>query len=56
MQPVQDLLHRIRGHVRSAVSYAGSDSLATVRSRVLPEPLRYLIPLSEPSRRESYDR
>jgi len=53
---VIELLHRIRGHVRSAVSYAGSDSLATVRSRVLPEPLRYLIPLSEASRRESYDR
>ncbi|HET7293555.1 MAG TPA: IMP dehydrogenase [Vicinamibacteria bacterium] len=53
---VVELLHRIRGHVRSAVSYAGSDSLATVRERVLPEPLRYLIPLSEASRRESYDR
>jgi IMP dehydrogenase len=53
---VIELLHRIRGHVRSAVSYAGSDSLATVRSRVLPEPLRFLIPLSESSRRESYDR
>ncbi len=53
---VIELLHRIRGHVRSAVSYAGSDSLATVRERVLQDPLRYLIPLSEASRRESYDR
>ena len=53
---VIDLLHRIRGHVRSAVSYAGADSLAAVRARVLPEPMRYLIPLSEASRRESYDR
>jgi hypothetical protein len=27
-----------------------------VRARVLPDPLRYLIPLSEASRRESYER
>src|SRR5262245_24611644 len=53
---VIDLLRRIRGHVRSAVSYAGTDSLTAVRTCVLPDPLRYLIPLSEASRRESYDR
>jgi IMP dehydrogenase len=54
--PVLDLLHRIRGHLRSAVSYGGADALADVRARVIADPLRYLIPLSEAARRESYDR
>jgi len=53
---VVDVLHRIRGHLRSAVSYAGEGSLAGVRARVLPDPLRWLIPISEAARRESYDR
>lgn len=50
------ILRRIRGHLRSAVSYAGAGSLAEVRARVLPEPLRYLIPLSAAARAESYER
>lgn len=50
------ILRRIRGHLRSAVSYAGGASLAEVRARVLPEPLRYLIPLSAAARAESYER
>jgi IMP dehydrogenase len=53
---VVDLLHRVRGHLRSAVSYGGGQALSEVRARVLPDPLRYLIPLSEASRRESYER
>jgi IMP dehydrogenase len=53
---VVDILHRVRGHLRSAVSYGGGQALAEVRERVLPDPLRYLIPLSEASRRESYER
>jgi IMP dehydrogenase len=53
---VLDILHRMRGHLRSAVSYAGESSLTGVRARVLPDPLRYLIPLSEAARRESYER
>ncbi len=53
---VLDILGRMRGHLRSAVSYAGSDSLAEARERVVREPMRWLIPLSEASRRESYDR
>lgn len=53
---VVDILHRMRGHLRSAVSYAGEVTLAEVRAKVLPNPLEYLIPLSEASRRESYDR
>jgi IMP dehydrogenase len=53
---VRDVLHRIRGHLRSAVSYAGGDQLSEVRERVTRDPLRYLIPLSEAARRESYER
>jgi IMP dehydrogenase len=50
------ILQRIRGHLRSAVSYGGAASLGEVRTRVLPEPLRYLIPLSAAARAESYER
>jgi IMP dehydrogenase len=53
---VRDVLARIRGHLASAVSYAGGTMLAEVRARVVRDPLRYLIPLSESSRRESYER
>jgi IMP dehydrogenase len=53
---VVSLLHRIRGHLQSAVSYAGGHSLEEVRERIMHDPLRYLIPLSEAARRESYER
>jgi IMP dehydrogenase len=53
---VVHLLHRIRGHLQSAVSYAGGHSLAEVRQRILHDPRRYLIPLSEAARHESYER
>jgi IMP dehydrogenase/GMP reductase len=53
---VVDILHRVRGHLRSAISYAGAQTLAEVREKVVPQPLRYLIALSEASRRESYER
>lgn len=53
---VRDVLHRIRGHLRSAVSYAGEESLAAVRERVLASPSDHLIALSAASRRESFDR
>ncbi len=53
---VEGILRRIAGHLRSAVSYAGARSLAEARARVLANPASHLIPLSEPSRRESYDR
>jgi IMP dehydrogenase len=53
---VGDILSRVRGHLRSAVSYAGGDSLEEVRERIVDEPLAHLIPLSEASRRESYER
>jgi len=53
---VVDIVKRIRGHVRSAVSYAGARSLEEARAAIVEDPLRYLIPLSEASRRESYER
>ena len=53
---VVDILQRIRGHLRSAVSYAGESSLSAAREKVLPDPLRFMVPLSESSRRESYER
>jgi IMP dehydrogenase len=53
---VRDVLHRIRGHLRSAVSYAGESSLADARTRVLAAPEEHLILLSASSRRESFDR
>jgi IMP dehydrogenase len=53
---VVDILERVRGHLCSAVSYAGETSLAAARAKVLREPQRYLIPLSAAARRESYER
>ena len=53
---VVDILHRIRGHLRSAVSYAGESSLQAAREKILTEPRRFLIPLTESARRESYER
>jgi IMP dehydrogenase len=53
---VLDILHRIRGHLCSAVSYGGALALEEVRARVVADPMRYLVPLSESARRESYDR
>ncbi len=53
---VLSILHRIRGHLRSAVSYSGGRTLAEVRERIAADPLRYLIPLSAAARGESYER
>ncbi|MFW6052112.1 MAG: IMP dehydrogenase [Myxococcota bacterium] len=53
---VVPVLNRIRGHLRSSVSYAGERSLAAAREKVVNDPLAYLIPLGEPARRESYER
>ena len=53
---VVEILKRMRGHLRSAVSYAGCTSLAEARERISNDPAAYLIPLSEASRRESYER
>jgi IMP dehydrogenase len=53
---VVDILHRIRGHLQSSVSYAGEISLQAARQKILSDPSQYLVPLSESSRRESFDR
>ena len=53
---VLDILHRIRGHLCSAVSYTGEETLAAARGKVLPNPLRHLIPLSPAARAESFER
>ncbi len=53
---VVDVLRRMRGHLQSAVSYAGATSLEQARARVLPDPFQFLIPLSAAARRESYER
>ena len=44
------------GHLRSSVSYAGEATLQAARAKILSNPEKYLIPLSESSRRESYER
>jgi IMP dehydrogenase len=53
---VVGILSRIRGHLQSAVSYAGETTLAAAHAKIAREPERYLIPLSEASRRESFVR
>jgi len=53
---VVDVIHRIRGHLQSAVSYGGGRTLAEVRSEVVRDPLAHLVTLSDASRRESYER
>jgi hypothetical protein len=50
------VLHRIRGHLRSAVSYGGTEALAALREEVVPNPVPYLVPLSAAARRESFER
>ena len=53
---VVDLLGRIRGHLQSAVSYAGETSLADARQKIITNPEKYLIPLSAAAQRESFER
>ena len=53
---VVGILARLRGHLQSAVSYAGEASLRAAQEKIAREPERYLIPLSEASRRESFVR
>lgn len=53
---VVGILSRIRGHLQSAVSYAGESNLASAHRKVSRDPGRYLISLSEASQRESYSR
>ena len=43
-------------HLCSSISYGGAESLADLKSRFMADPGRYLIRLTESSRRESYER
>jgi IMP dehydrogenase len=56
MGSVVAILRRIRGHLQSAVSYAGEPDLAHAHRRIAADPARYLIPLSDAARRESFQR
>jgi IMP dehydrogenase len=53
---VVGILSRVRGHLQSAVSYAGEADLKSAHCRIAREPEKYLIPLSNASRRESFRR
>jgi IMP dehydrogenase len=53
---VVGILSRIRGHLQSAVSYAGETTLAAAHEKIARDPGSFLIPLSEASRRESFVR
>jgi IMP dehydrogenase/GMP reductase len=53
---VVGILSRIRGHLQSAVSYAGEATLGAAQAKIARDPARYLIPLSDASRRESFVR
>ena len=53
---VVGILSRVRGHLQSAVSYAGETTLAAAQAKIARDPARFLIPLSEASRRESFVR
>jgi IMP dehydrogenase len=53
---VVGILGRIRGHLQSAVSYAGEGDLKAAHCKIARDPARFLIPLSEASRRESFVR
>lgn len=53
---VVGILARLRGHLQSAVSYAGEKDLKSAQLKIAADPARFLIPLSEASRRESFVR
>lgn len=53
---VTDVLRRIRGHLQSSVSYSGTGSLAEAHTEISENPELYLIPLSEASKVESFER
>jgi IMP dehydrogenase len=53
---VRPLLRDMLKHLCSAISYGGARSLADMQERFLQEPERYVVRLTESSRRESFDR
>ena len=53
---VRDVIHRIRDHLRSTVSYSGEENLFNARAKISVSPAKYLTRLSGSSKRESWDR
>ena len=53
---VVDIIRRIKGHLKSAVSYAGEKNLWDAHNKISSDPEHYLIRLSEASKRESFER
>lgn len=53
---VIDIVKRIRGHLQSAVSYAGEKDLCGAHKKLSSSPGEYLIRLSEAAKRESFER
>jgi IMP dehydrogenase len=53
---VVGILDRIRGHLQSAVSYAGETSLCAAHEKIARDPGRFLVALSDAARRESFVR
>ena len=53
---VIDIIRRIKGHLQSAVSYAGESNLWNAHDKVSNLPENYLVRLSEASKRESFER
>ncbi len=53
---VRPLLRDMLKHLCSAISYSGARSLAEMQEQFRKDPSRYVIRLSESSRRESFDR
>jgi IMP dehydrogenase len=54
--PVRSVLHDMLKHLCSAISYGGVATLQELRTRFRADPARYLIRLSDASRRESFER
>lgn len=53
---VKNILERIRGHLQSAVSYSGEQSLMAAHKKIAADPGKYFILLSEAAKKESYIR
>jgi IMP dehydrogenase len=53
---VRPILRDMLKHLCSAISYGGASSLPELQETFRADPQRYVIRLTEPSRRESFDR
>jgi hypothetical protein len=53
---VRPILRDMLKHLCSAISYGGASSLTELQEMFRADPPRYVIRLTESSRRESYDR